>query len=214
MIDEARQLLLFVEKAERLKTIYRHSWTSDITRQESVADHSWMLALLAIVLPSLIDTEADAFRLLKMVVVHDLAEAVTGDIPAFQQQAGDTSKYEKEKIALQKIVADLPSALASEIIGLWEEYEQKQTVEAKLAQAIDKAEVLIQHNIADASSWDQGDYDLGVYYRDNYFDFDKFLRALKDEINKNNWHKLSEAGTIHHLPEAQIERGAKEFGSD
>jgi putative hydrolase of HD superfamily len=211
MENEVTALLTFIRNAERLKTTYRHSWTSDIKRQESVADHSWMLSLLALVLPSLISVNVDAFRVLKMVVIHDLAESATGDIPAFEKSERQTNKYQNERNSLEDLVKEMPTRVANEILQLWEECEQKETNEAKLAQAIDKAEVLIQHNISDISTWDNGDYELGVYYRDDYFDFDQFIRVLKNEINKANWQKLSDAGTLDRLPSAQVARGRKEF---
>jgi len=81
-------LLQFYIAAEKLKTTIRHSHTSDSNRIESAAEHSWMLALIALSLFEHLETKIDQLRVLKMVLIHDLAEAVTGDIPHLKNQQG------------------------------------------------------------------------------------------------------------------------------
>ena len=128
---KVQDILQFYQKAEKLKTTMRHSWLSDISRQESSAEHSWMLSLLAIILADQLDTSVDQLKTLKLVIVHDLAEALTGDIPSFEISSRQNGKHEAEKKALKSIVSTLPKKAAKEILTLWQEFEDCQTPEAK-----------------------------------------------------------------------------------
>lgn len=82
-----QEILSFLTLAEKLKTTLRHSWTNDPARQESTAEHSWMICLLAMVLFGKTKLQLDQLKVLKMLVIHDLAEAITGDIPLSMQGA-------------------------------------------------------------------------------------------------------------------------------
>jgi putative hydrolase of HD superfamily len=208
MHQDITALLTFIKRAEKLKTELRHSWLSDTNRQESVAEHSWMMALMAMTIMESIDLPLDKLKVMKLVTIHDLAEAITGDIPSFEQSARRDNKYEAEKAALIAITAGLPPATTKEFLDLWEEMEAKQTPEAKLAQCLDKVEVLIQHIIADISSWDDGDYSLGPYHKDEYFDFHPYMRELKDQVNAEFWQKMELENKLDRLrPEHLARRG-------
>jgi putative hydrolase of HD superfamily len=176
---------------------------------ESSAEHSWMLALIALSLFEYLDTNLDQLRVLKMVLIHDLAEAVTGDIPAFEKSERRTNKFEAEKNAFETLTKNLSPKLSKEIISLWEEFELNKTVEAQLAQAIDKMEGTLQHNITDINNWDQGDYDIHPYYGDNLFNFDRFMRALRNEIEIMSKNKITSAGTLHRLKKPMQEKYEK-----
>lgn len=189
-------LILFIRKSEKLKTITRHSWLSDSDRQESVAEHTWMMCLIAISVFDSIDHKVDQLKVLKMITVHDLAEAVTGDIPTFEKSERKNNKLLNEQKALKGILSELPKKLQEELTALWLEYENNETKEAKLVQCIDKIEVLIQHNIADIKTWDEGDYKVGTYNRDHYFDHDSYMRKFKDHVIELYWQKLEESGTL------------------
>src|SRR6266508_2678419 len=127
--DELEGVLTFLRDAERLKTVTRSGWTS-AGRRESVAEHTWRLCLMA--------------RLLKMCLIHDLGEAIGGDIPAPVQAAG-TSKAGQERADLLQLVAPLPPAAQAEIIALWDEYEAASSPEARLAKGLDNLETILQH---------------------------------------------------------------------
>ena len=193
--NSIKSILAFYEKAEKLKTTMRHSWLAHSDRQESSAEHSWMLGMLAIVLFSEIETEIDRLKVLKMVIVHDLAEAVTGDIPSFEISVRQEGKYAAERKALELIVSDLPENTSTEILSLWEEMEACQTPEAKFAHSLDKIEVLMQHNLADISTWDEGDFRIGPYYKDHYFNFDTFMREFKNRVDRDTIKKVIETSS-------------------
>ena len=180
-----QSVFLFYQKAVKLKSTTRHSWLPDSDRQESVAEHSWMLTLLAVTLFDMVSVKVNQLHVLKMLIIHDLAETVIGDIPAHEISARQNGKYKAEQAAMKLVVSDLPQTLQFEILDLWEEFEARQTPEAELAASIDKIEALMQHDLASLSTWDEGDYRiLSSHYKNEFFDFDDFMRQLKNEMDK------------------------------
>lgn len=140
--DQLHGILDFLREAERLKNVTRTSWTSE-GRHESVAEHSWRLCLMAVVLaPAFPD--ADVAKLLKLCIIHDLGEAIHGDISATLQPPEGKAAQERED--LQTLLQPLPLAQQAEFVALWDEYEAASTPEAKLAKALDKLETILQHN--------------------------------------------------------------------
>ena len=155
-------LLQFLRDAERLKTVTRSAFTST-GEVESVAEHSWRLALMAsLIAPEFPDV--DASRLVRMCLVHDLGEAIGGDIPAPEQarrraDGALEGKSASERRDLLTLVQPLPQSLRDEVVGLWDEYESAETPTAKLAKALDKLETILQHT--------QGTNPPGFDYRFN-----------------------------------------------
>ena len=140
--------LEFLRASERLKATYRSAYTSD-GRQESAAEHSWRLCLMALVLSPEFP-HIDSAKLLRLCLVHDLGEALGGDVPAPEQArraaAGlETGKGGEERRDLMTLLEPLAPALKTEIAALWDEYEAAQSPEAKLAKALDKLETIMQH---------------------------------------------------------------------
>lgn len=135
--------LRFIQEAERLKSVLRSGFTST-GRQESTAEHTWRLCLLAMSLQDLLGP-LDFERLLKLCIVHDLGEALNGDIPA--SAAGSVpDKSARERRDLLELAASLPTALRADLLALWEEYEHATTREARVVKVLDKIETIIQHN--------------------------------------------------------------------
>ena len=144
---ELAGLLEFLRNAERLKTITRSAYTST-GHQESVAEHTWRVALMATLLaPQFPDV--DGSRLVRMCLVHDLGEAIGGDIPAPEQARrlaeGAGGKSADERRDLLTLIEPLQASLRDDITSLWDEYEAAQTPTARLAKAIDKLETILQH---------------------------------------------------------------------
>ena len=146
--SEMAGVLEFLRGAERLKNVTRSAWTSS-GRPESVAEHTWRLCLMAIALHSAFP-DVDLGRLLRICVIHDLGEAIGGDVPAPEQARasaeGRAPKADQERRDLLELLAPLPPAVRDEITSLWDEYEAAATPEAKLAKALDKLETILQHN--------------------------------------------------------------------
>ena len=146
---ELAGVLDFLRAAERLKSTTRTGYTST-GQQESVAEHTWRLCLMALVLrPAFADV--DFAKLVKICIIHDLGEAIHGDVSAPEQArraaAGiSTGKSDQERRDLLELLAPLPPALRDEIASLWDEYEAAQSPEARLAKGLDKLETIMQHN--------------------------------------------------------------------
>lgn len=145
-------ILDFLRATERLKVVRRSAYTSE-GEAESVAEHSWRLCLMALVLRAEFPN-ADLAKLLAMCVVHDLGEAIGGDVPAPEQArrlAADpaATKSAQERLDLLTLLAPLPPATRGMITSLWDEYEAATSVEARIAKALDKLETILQHTQGD-----------------------------------------------------------------
>lgn len=145
-------ILAFLRAAERLKTTDRSAYTSTGGR-ESAAEHTWRVCLMALVLAAEFP-DVDFARLLGICLVHDLGEAVGGDVPAPEQarrlaENPAARKAVQERRDLLTLVAPLPDAQRNEIVALWDEYDAAATPEARLAKALDKLETILQHNQGD-----------------------------------------------------------------
>jgi len=195
----SQDLLAFYISAEKLKTVMRHSLTSDTNRQESTAEHSWMLCLIALTIFEHLTIKVDQLKVLKLLIIHDLAETLVGDIPAFDT-VGRIGKQEKETKAFLKIIEPLPSKSQKEFRALWEECEARETNEAKVAQAIDKFEAPLQHNIFGVEHWDQNDFDVHGWYKFDIVAIDPFLKTLREELEDMSRRKITNAKQIHRLP--------------
>ncbi|MFR4519006.1 MAG: HD domain-containing protein [Fusobacterium sp.] len=182
----ARELLEALSVAERLKDTTRHCYTSK-GRHESVAEHSWMMTLMAFFMKNEFP-EADFNKIIQMCIIHDLGECFTGDIPTFLK----TKEHENsEEGLLNNWIKSLPEAARSEMINLYKEMNERQTLEAKIYKAIDSLEALIQHNFSDISTWSENEFDLNLTYADDRVDFSKYLSDLREEIRKDTVKKIS-----------------------
>jgi len=163
--------------------------------------------LIALTLMEKVKEELDRFKVLKMLIIHDLGEAIAGDIPSFEVSQRQDAKQMTESEGVKEIVKSLDTEKADEIIGLWEEFEARVTPEAKFAYALDKFECLLEHNIADIKTWDQGDYRYTFIERqDTPFDYDEFMRELKNTLDDWTFEKIKEAGFLERIPKENLER--------
>jgi len=195
MTSQISSILKVLTLAERLKFELRHSYTSS-GRQESVAEHSWRMSLMAILIEPLLKQKVDTARLLKMIIIHDLVEAEAGDISALdilRNPEIKVQKIEKEKQAIENLRMALKGTSGQEIYDLFYEFEGKWTYEAKVANALDKLEVQLQHNHADFSTWEKIEYDM-CYMMDKHVLFDEALSELKMQIQEAAEQKMKLAG--------------------
>jgi putative hydrolase of HD superfamily len=184
---EVTKLIEFMSVIEKLKCNTRHSWTSS-GRQESVAEHSWRLALIAyFVKDEFPDINMD--KVIKMSLIHDFGEAITGDIPAFYKEKKDELV---EEAAVSHLLSQLPEELREELASLFGEMRQLETREAKLLKGLDKMEAVMQHNEADISTWLPLEYDLQLTYGEEEVRFSQYLLELKRELNENSIIKIKE----------------------
>lgn len=185
---QPRRLIELLRTAERLKCATRHSWTSS-GRRESVAEHSWRLALMALAVadefPAL-----DIGRVVRMCLVHDLGEAFTGDIPAFEKSDADEAREER---LLSGWVASLPDPLRSQWQALFAEMAALDTPEARLYKALDKLEAVLQHNEADIATWLPLEYDLQLVYGAELCRDGGYLERLRAEADADTRRKIGAA---------------------
>ena len=179
-------LLSFLHVAEKLKSCTRHNWNTD-GRQESVADHSWRLALLAELLrPEFPNVDMD--RVVTMCLFHDLGEAITGDIPTFEKTKADEKIEEAEIFSLLRT---LPEPECSRFSALFREMLAMETTEARLCKALDRFEAVIAHNEAPIESWLPLEYDLNRTYAFEDAKLSPCLMALRQEILRETEEKIT-----------------------
>jgi putative hydrolase of HD superfamily len=178
---------------ERLKVELRHSWLSDGS-QESVAEHSWLMAMLALLTHNELEHPVDIHRTLEMVIVHDLIEALCGDVPYTADASTRRLKADRERSAMTSIRESLPAHVGDRIFGLWREYEDRRTREARFAKALDNLEVQMQHNLADLRTWDDVEYDLVYTKMDPHCAHDSFLRDLCAAVKSDAEDKWRRSG--------------------
>lgn len=185
---EVRALLDVLHIAERLKDELRHCETSR-GRRESVAEHSWRLALMAFFMKDEFSA-LDMDKVIKMCLIHDLGECFTGDIPSFLKSGGDE---ERERSALETWVASLPAPYSVELKTLYAEMDALETDEARLYKALDKLEAVIQHNESDIATWLPREYELNLTYADENVAFSDYLKRLREEIRRETRDKIAAA---------------------
>jgi putative hydrolases of HD superfamily len=186
-------ILAFLTVSERLKCELRHSWLSS-GRQESVAEHCWQMAMLAIIIAPYLEIPITLEHVLKMILIHDVIEAETGDIPFFEESPRQMMKAEREQRAIKRIRAYLPEPVGQEVEALWQEFEAKTTPEAKLVKALDHLEVQLQHNLAAFETWEAIEYDLVYTKMDASCQYDQFLVRVCEAIKHQAEEKLLTGG--------------------
>lgn len=183
----AGQFIAFLGKIEKLKSVPRHCVTADGI-VENVAAHSWRTAVMAYLLKDeLEDTDTD--KVIRMCLLHDIGEALTGDIPAFEKTRENEAA---EKLAVDRLLKSLPESLYQETSALFEEMETLETREARVYKALDKLEAVIQHNQSDIRTWLPLEYDLQKTYAAEAVKGFPFLERLQEESVKETERKIEE----------------------
>ena len=189
----AEKTLDFLPLAERLKRELRHSWLSD-GRRESVAEHTWFMALMALLTHRRLEEPVSLERVLSIAIVHDLAEVEVGDIPYFETGDRKARKAELELAAIERIAAMLPAPEGEMVKQLWLEFEDGKTAEARFVRALDHLEVQVQHNLADLSTWEPVEHGLVYTKMDERCAHDAFLRQLLVGVRTAAETKMREGG--------------------
>jgi len=178
MTDTFQQKLDFLRAAEQLKNTLRSGRTSQ-GRPESAAEHTWRLCLMVMLFEDAYPG-IDHHRLLKLCVVHDLGEALYGDIPAIEQDPA-SDKTGEERLHFLELLTPLPEAQQRALLALWDEYNAITTPEARLAKAFDKLETLLQHT--QGRNVENFDYAFNLDYGRRYTDLDPLTQALRALID-------------------------------
>ncbi|WP_315451923.1 HD domain-containing protein [uncultured Selenomonas sp.] len=174
-----KEYLAIVHCIAGLKERTRHAWMTS-GRQESVAEHSWRMALMAYFLRDEFPT-ADLIRVLLMALLHDMGEVFTGDIPTFEKTDADRAREHELR---DEWIDALPAPYAAEIRSLFAEMDAMETVEAKIVKALDRMEAVITHNEGDPHTWLSLEYDLQRTYGVKEAAFTPVLKELRAEVNR------------------------------
>ncbi|MBR0081394.1 MAG: HD domain-containing protein [Clostridia bacterium] len=185
-----KDLLENLHLMERLKDATRHCYTSQ-GRHESVAEHSWRLALMAYWISDDFP-EADMNKVVRMCLIHDIGEAFTGDIPTFLKTAADE---QKEESLLFRWVDTLPLPYREEMRALYEEMIARETIEAKIYKALDNLEAVIAHNESQIETWLPNEYDLQLTYGYDKVAFSPYLTELRELIKQESLDKIADASS-------------------
>jgi putative hydrolase of HD superfamily len=190
---DAEAIVDVLSLAENLKTEMRHSWLSN-GRQESVAEHTWLMSVAAVLMSPHLQQPVDLGQTLKLIALHDIAEAITGDIPYFEKSLRKETKFADETAAIETMRKMLPKASGDLLVELWREYEDCETPEAKFARALDKLEVQHQHNLADLKTWTREELGLVYSKMDAECAHDASLQELLIVIRSRAEKKMAEGG--------------------
>lgn len=179
-IDPARLegVIDFLQSASALKDTLRTGRTAS-GRRESTADHSWRLCLMVLLLADHLEG-IDLVRLLQLCVVHDLAEAITGDVPAPCQAEADGRK-ERERAALRRLCEPLPDELRQRVLAWCSEYDSACSPESVMAKGLDKVETMLQHLIG--ANPPGFDYRFNLSYGRRITDRHPVLRQLRSSLD-------------------------------
>lgn len=151
--DRLERQIRFIIEIDKLKRVFRQTWLLDQSRRENDAEHSWHFAVMSVLLLEYAgDPSLDLLRVLKMVLVHDLVEIDAGDTFAYDD-ARNRDKEARERKAADRIFGILPADLAAEIRRLWEEFEARDTPEARYAAALDRLQPLLHNYYTQGRTW-------------------------------------------------------------
>ena len=186
----ARQYIDFLNKIEKLKCNTRHSWTSS-GRRESVAEHSWRLAVMAMLCADEYP-ELDINKVIRMCLIHDFGEAITGDIPSFYKT--EQNEIEEDR-AVAELLSGLPAPLCTELGELFDEMNAMESGEARLFKALDNMEAVVSQNEADLSTWIPFEYEENLVYGQQTAEWSDWTRALRAELKKDSIKKIEDSKT-------------------
>ena len=182
---QPRQLIEFMNVLGNMKRNTRHVWSQD-GRRESVADHSWRLAVMALLVAGEFPG-IDSEKLVKMCLIHDFGEAITGDIPSFLKTKKDEVK---EEAAISDILENLPENLKIEYKYLFAEMAALETTEAKVFKALDRIEACISHNESLLKTWLPNEFTDNLTYGAENVTFSEYMTTLREDVRQDSIQKI------------------------
>ena len=151
-MERLKKQMEFIVEVDKVKNIFRQTYLADGNRKENDAEHSWHLALMAVLLKEYSNEEVDLAKVVPMVLIHDLVEIDAGDTYAYDE-AGAETKRERETKAADRIFGMLPEDQCKWFRELWEEFEAYETPEAKFAHVLDNCQPLLLNDASNGRSW-------------------------------------------------------------
>lgn len=185
-MERLKQQMNFIVEVDKVKNIFRQTYLADANRKENDAEHSWHLALMAVLLKEYSEEEVDLSKVIPMVLVHDLVEIDAGDTYAYDE-AGAATKTEREQKAADRIFGLLPEDQRAWLRGLWDEFEAYSTPDAKFAHLLDNFQPLLLNDASDGLSWTEH-------------------QVKKSQIYKRNEHIPETSGAIWNYMQSLVEK--------
>lgn len=176
----------FIKEIDKLKYIFRKTKLINSDRPENDAEHSWHLAMMAIILAEHSNEPIDVAKVMKMVLIHDIVEIDSGDVFAYDTVKSHNN-FDEELKAARRIFGILPAEQTEEFINIWQEFEEMKTPESKFARALDRLEPLLQNSSNNGGTWREFDvkYDKVIekkqVIKDGSEEIWKFAKKLIDE---------------------------------
>ncbi len=149
------QQLRFSAEIDRMTEVYRRTLLISGERRENDAEHSWHIAVMALLFKEYCIEEPDVERAIKMMVVHDLVEIYAGDTFAYDEK-GNESKAQREEMAADRLFSQIPKEQGNEIRSLWEEFDAAETVDAKYAACMDRLQPFLHNTLTEGHTWKEG----------------------------------------------------------
>ncbi|MBQ2842585.1 MAG: HD domain-containing protein [Clostridia bacterium] len=162
--EKLQKQIKFAIVIDEMKNIFRRNLIIDGSRRENDAEHSWNLAMLAMLFEEYSTEKIDLEKVLKIALVHDLVEVYAGDTFAYDSK-GNEDKLQREIESADKLFGILDPAQGAEIRALWDEFEAKETPESKYANAIDRIQPLINNYMTNGHTWKEGDVHAPQIYK-------------------------------------------------
>lgn len=165
-MERLKKQMEFILEVDKVKNIFRQTYLADGNRRENDAEHSWHLALMAVLLKEYSREEVDLGKVIPMVLVHDLVEIDAGDTYAYDE-AGAATKDERERKAAERVFGILPEDQGKWFRSLWEEFEAYETAEAKFAHVLDNCQPLLLNDASGGRSWAEHGVKKSQIYKRN-----------------------------------------------
>ncbi|MFR1202758.1 MAG: HD domain-containing protein [Blautia sp.] len=192
MDDRLKEQIDFILEIDKMKEILRQNYLADGSARENDADHSWHLAMMALILSEYSNEKVDVTRVVPMVLAHDLVEIDAGDTYAYDE-AGTLTKETREKAAADRIFGILPKEQGTWMRGLWDEFEACNTPESRFAHVLDNSLPLFLNHAAGGISWKEHKVKRSQIYKRNRITgegsakiWEYMQELIQENINKGN----------------------------
>ncbi len=191
-MDRLERQIAFIVEIDKVKHIFRQTYLANGERKENDAEHSWHIALMAILLKEYAEEEVDVLKVMTMVLLHDLVEIDAGDTYAYDTE-GATTKRERELKAAERIFGILPEDQGTYFRALWDEFEAYESADAKYAHLLDNFQPLLLNHASGGISWVEHEVKKAQIYKRNEkieetsrVIWDYMKQVIDENISKGN----------------------------
>ncbi len=180
-MENLKKQMEFLIEIDKLKNIFRQSLIADASRNENDAEHSWHMAMYAIILKEYAPKDIDILKVIKMALIHDIIEIYAGDTFLYDEEMTKT-KEKREKESAEKIYSILPKEQGQEIKALWEEFEEKKTKEAIFCATLDRIQPIILNYLTKGGTWKKHNVTKEMVLKKGYLIFEQADERLKQYV--------------------------------